>query len=71
MSREEDILNTVQSELGLSSELHVGGSSNFKLPEGWIMEEKPRPSKPNHVDKVHILFFTHHQVLFFHSCMHA
>ncbi|XP_014490300.1 methyl-CpG-binding domain-containing protein 7 isoform X1 [Vigna radiata var. radiata] len=45
MSYKEDILN------GVSSDLHVGVSSHFKLPEGWIVEEKARPSKPTHVDR--------------------
>ncbi|KOM56933.1 hypothetical protein LR48_Vigan10g282500 [Vigna angularis] len=45
MSCKEDALN------GVSSDLHVGVSSHFKLPEGWIVEEKARPSKPTHVDR--------------------
>ena len=65
----EDIINTVQSQ-PLSTQLHVGSSSQFKLPHGWIVEEKPRRSNPTHLDRVHLLFLTH-QLLFLHSFMHA
>ena len=66
----KDIVNTVQSKPIPSTQLHVGSSSHFKLPHGWIVEEKPRRSNPTHLDRVHLLFLTH-QLLFLHSFMHA
>ncbi|KAL9323262.1 hypothetical protein ACSQ67_008119 [Phaseolus vulgaris] len=47
----KDIVNTVQSKPFPSTQLHVGSSSHFKLPHGWIVEEKPRPSNPAHFDR--------------------
>ncbi|XP_052726586.1 methyl-CpG-binding domain-containing protein 7 isoform X3 [Vigna angularis] len=35
----------------LSPELQNGSSSKFNLPEGWIVEERPRRSNPTHVDR--------------------
>ncbi|KAJ7947696.1 Methyl-CpG-binding domain-containing protein 7 [Quillaja saponaria] len=32
-------------------ELQMVTSSSFTLPDGWYVEEKPRPSDPGHVDK--------------------
>jgi len=62
-------LAVVPSESHLSSSLHDGSSSRFQLPEGWIVEERPRRSKPGFVDRV-LLFLTH-QPFFIHSCMHV
>ncbi|RHN58450.1 putative DNA-binding domain-containing protein [Medicago truncatula] len=27
---------------------------SFKLPEGWLVEHRPRPSNPDHVDRCYI-----------------
>ncbi|KAK6646029.1 hypothetical protein PHAVU_L002943 [Phaseolus vulgaris] len=36
----------------LSRELQIGGSSSqFNLPDGWIVEERPRRYNPTHVDR--------------------
>nr|ACZ74659.1 methyl-CpG binding protein [Phaseolus vulgaris] len=65
----EDIVNTVQSQ-SLSTPLHVGSSSHFKLPHGWIVEEKPRRSNPTHLDRVIFSFLSINYCFFIHSCMH-
>ncbi|XP_027927071.1 methyl-CpG-binding domain-containing protein 7-like isoform X2 [Vigna unguiculata] len=51
----QDIVNTVQTpqrtrKPTLSPELQIS-SAQFNLPEGWIVEERPRRSNPTHVDR--------------------
>ncbi|KAK7356858.1 hypothetical protein VNO80_16138 [Phaseolus coccineus] len=65
----KDIVNTVQSKPIRSTQLHVG-SSHFKLPHGWIVEERPRILL---ILTGYIFFFSLINLLFLHfihSCKH-
>jgi len=69
----QDIVNTVQTpqrtrKPTLSPELQIS-SAQFNLPEGWIVEERPRRSNPTHVDRVYLSSssFIYHR-LFMHAC---
>ncbi|TKY48445.1 Methyl-CpG-binding domain-containing protein 7 [Spatholobus suberectus] len=33
------------------TEWQIASTSHFRLPDGWVVEERPRPSNPSHVDR--------------------
>lgn len=37
-------------------EFQILTSSHFRLPDGWVVEERPRASNPSHVDRLYISF---------------
>jgi len=55
----------------LSRELQIGGSSSqFNLPDGWIVEERPRRYNPTHVDRVYLSSSSLiYHCLFMHACI--
>jgi len=63
----QDFVNTAQNSghFCKPSSSQEGSSSQFNLPDGWIIEERPRRTKPSHVDRV---YFS--SILLIHACMY-
>jgi len=38
--------------------LNLMNISPSKVPDGWLVEQRPRLSNPNHIDKVTLLFYS-------------
>ncbi|CAJ1955778.1 unnamed protein product [Sphenostylis stenocarpa] len=55
-AQRQEIINTAQGKRQTpkpthSKQLHSASTSQFSLPEGWMVEERPRPSNPDHIDR--------------------
>jgi len=43
-----NLMNLREKEL----KIVIQSPSKVEVPDGWLVEQKPRPSNPNHIDRV-------------------